>query len=127
MTASDDDAAGLFDPTPLEATRPGAWVESEAELFDRERRAMEAEIEAARSRAAGARERLAAKRDALAAALAADAAASQRELAQLEATHAEALQGVEADATRRIDELFSAAQRDASAILREVSDEGGAL
>ncbi len=120
---SHDDAFAEFDPTPLQPVRPGAWVETDEELFERERSAMEADIEAARARAERSRIRLTTRRAAAATATEGEQTL-QRALDQLEQDHRGGLQRLELDTDRAVSSILDEARQDADRIIREAMADG---
>lgn len=122
-----DEVFADFDPTPLQQVRSGAWVESEADIFERERIATEAEIEAARQRAQGARVRLAAAREAQMNSARTTLDDIQRTLEALDAQHRTELDRLRIETERQVSAILADARRIADETIRAamVAADGG--
>lgn len=120
MMASDrdDNALGGFDHTPLQPVRPGSWVESDADMFERERAVMEAEIEAARERAASARQRIAAQRASQGQSARTTQADLQQSLAAVDAEHRLEVQRLERYTAQQVESTLDQARRAADETVR---------
>lgn len=121
MTDAHDHTFADYDPTPLGSERPGDWVLSERDLFERERSSMEADIEDAVARATRARDRLAALR-ATHQQVAASQLDVQHELDALRQRHASELDRLRHDTDQHVQSVLEEARRAADDVLRAAMD-----